>query len=149
MHDMNTRVVVLLCGPPGAGKTTIAQASGLEVFDRDDSRWTSEREFVAAIRRLRADSSARAVVIRAGASSSARARWCREVGATHCFMVMVPPDECVRRVRARRREDFRAGVMSVPAWFSRFDDADGVQLFPGWGVLDDWALPVGRASRRW
>ena len=66
------RLVVLLFGPAGAGKTTAARSSGLTVFDRDDEKWSGERQFTQALRRLALDPSARAVVIRSGATSSAR-----------------------------------------------------------------------------
>lgn len=47
------RVVVLLCGPPGAGKTTIArQAPGLTIYDRDDPLWDNDTDFTAALTRL-------------------------------------------------------------------------------------------------
>lgn len=49
MLPADGRVVVLLCGPPGAGKTTAARASGLDVYDRDDPHWPDERTFRAGI----------------------------------------------------------------------------------------------------
>lgn len=58
------RFVVLLCGPPGAGKTTAARASGLAVFDSDEPRWSSRAEFTAALTQLGATPDAQAVVIR-------------------------------------------------------------------------------------
>lgn len=147
---MAGRRVVILCGPPGAGKTTAARASGLLVFDRDDDRWSSEREFTDALRLLAHDAHAQAVVIRSGASSSARAKWSRMVAATHVFMVMASPAECVRRVRERGRDDLRNGVAAVPRWFESFDERDGVQLFLGWGALGEGGgLSLGASSRRW
>ena len=144
------RRVVILCGPPGAGKKTAARASGLTVFDRDDPQWQSERQFTDALRALGRDPSARAVVIRSGATSSARARWSKLTVATHVFMVLLPPEECVRRVKARGREDMVWGIVSVPKWFESFDERDGVRVFPGWSALDDSpGLPLGSTSRRW
>jgi hypothetical protein len=145
-----SRLVVILCGPPGSGKTTAARASGLRVYDRDDSQWQSERQFTDALATLGRDPSARAVVIRSAASSSARARWAKLVRATHIFVVLLPPDECLRRVRNRGRADMVRGLASVPKWFAAFDNSDGVQIFSGWnGLANSPGLPMGNPSRRW
>lgn len=126
------RTVVLLCGPAGAGKTTVARASGLTVYDRDDPEWTSERQFTQALARLATDPHAQAVVIRSGATSSARARASRLINATHVFLLLADPQELERRIRERNRADKVAGVISVRDWFARFDRDDQVVDFPGW-----------------
>lgn len=131
-----TRLVVLLFGPAGAGKTTTARESGLTVFDRDDDRWSGERQFTQALGRLALDPVARAVVIRAGATSSARVKSRRLVRATHAFLVLEDQKECIRRVQRRARADKRFGVASVPKWFADFDHLDATPDFPGWDALD-------------
>lgn len=141
-------MVVLLCGPPGAGKTTAARASGLQVFDRDDARWRSESAFRDAIHHLASDRSARAVVIRSGATSSARRSAANLIGATHTFMLLADVQVLRQRIRDRRRADFIRGVASLDRWFERFDRADGVQDFPGWGDLAG-SMPIGSTSRSW
>lgn len=138
------RMVVLLFGPAGAGKTTAARESGLQVFDRDDPQWSGEQDFTRALTRLATDPVARAVVIRAGATSSARGKARRLVRATHSYLVIEDPKECIRRVQRRGREDKRFGVASVGKWFDSFDRADGVMDFPGWGSVD----PQGQAIER-
>lgn len=141
------RLVVLLCGPAGAGKTTTARQSGLEVFDRDDPEWLSERQFTLRLAELASDSRARAVVIRSGATPSARARAARLTGATHTFVLTAPVDELERRIRARGRDDKVATLRSVRSWFVNFDRSDGVADFPGWGsVFGTAALDL---SERW
>lgn len=141
------RRVVLLCGPPGAGKTTAARGSGLAVYDRDDPEWTSERHFAAALESLARNPSAQAVVIRTGATSAARARAANMVNATEVYLLMASESELRRRLARRGRADRVATVAGVATWFARFDRDDGVRAFPGWpdtatpdlgAVSDDW-----------
>ena len=139
----------MLCGPAGAGKTTTAEASGLEVFDRDDARWESERHFTAALRALADNPVARAVVIRTGATSSARRRARELVRATHCFVLVEPADVLRERVRERRRADFVRGLASIDRWFEVFERDDGVPFFPGWDLVLAGGRSVGVTSRRW
>lgn len=129
---MVTRRVVLLCGPPGSGKTTAAHASGLEVYDRDDPRWRNdEAQFRKAIARLATNPDARAVVIRSGATQSARLKAAEAIDATHVYMLAAPVDELARRVAKRGRADARNGLASIQRWIDRHDLA-GVAMFPGW-----------------
>ena len=121
-------LVVLLCGPPGAGKTTAARASGLDVFDRDDPRWTSDRHFDAALSALGRSRDARAVVIRSGATRAAREATARQVGATHIYAIL--GEDHARRIANRGRADARQTVAGVRYWFDRFDG--DVEEFPGW-----------------
>ena len=51
---MTMRRVVLICGPPGAGKTTLAKTLDLTVYDIDDPDWISEAQFRRAIASLAA-----------------------------------------------------------------------------------------------
>lgn len=146
---MSDRLVVVLCGPPGAGKTTAARSSGLEVFDRDDPQWSGESDFRQALAELARDRTARAVVIRSGATSSARAKAAQLVNATHVFVLLADEAELKRRVRARGRADLVTGIASVPRWLTSFDRIDGVSDFPGWDSLAPVDLSVGIRSREW
>ena len=140
---MSERTVVLLCGPPGAGKTTAARASGLTIYDRDEPQWTSDRHFGAALSALGRDPRARAVVIRSGATSTARATAARQVGATHVYVIT--GTDHASRITTRGRADRERTIAGVTRWLERTDRADGVPDFPGWGVVlgsagtsEDW-----------
>ena len=137
------RTVVLLCGPPGAGKTTTAKASGLDVYDRDE--YLSEREFTAAITALQFNPDARAVVIRWGPSSTDRARTAQQIGATHARLLVEDRMVLAERITKRGRADATRTLAALNRWFGQHDRDDGVQAFTSWAEV----LGSTPASRRW
>lgn len=143
------RRVVLLCGPPGAGKTTAAHASGLPVYDRDDPHWISESHWTMALTKLGRSAAVRAVVIRSGASSTARARTARLIAATDVRLVIASRDELRRRVRDRGREDMVRTLMGIDQWFTRFDRNDGTPDFIGWPEILGQVDETGVTSTDW
>jgi hypothetical protein len=129
--DTSSRVVVVLFGPTAAGKSTVARALGLEVYDRDDERWgDSEAAFLAGIARLRDQPQARAVVIRRGMTRTARRRSIADTGATHAFMLAPPEKVCIQRALDRGR-DTRREVAAINAWFKGWDRGDDVPSWDG------------------
>lgn len=133
---MVTRRVVLVCGPPGAGKTTYAHSLGLQVYDADDACWPSEQTFRASIARLATQRDAQAVVIRAGATRSARGKAALLIGATEVLLLDVDEAECIRRVQARGGAQVHREITAIRQWWERFkaddDDAEPPETSEEW-----------------
>lgn len=150
------RLVVILCGPPGAGKTTAAQASGLTVYDRDDPQWPNEPAFRTAISTLAHQTNARAVVIRSGATSTARAKAATLTAATHIYLLTATQAELQHRITARHRGDTRTASAGLRDWLTNHDLNDHIPPFPGWpnigppNLLPGQPLTtLGEPSRHW
>lgn len=121
--DINRRVV-LICGPPGAGKTTYAHTLGLPVYDLDDDKWSgNDGLFRANIALLKQDAKARAAVIRTGATLSARQKAATMCGATEVIVIDTPLDVCVKRIRERGRVEPPIGyqISGARKWHQTYE----------------------------
>lgn len=127
-----SRQVVVLFGPPGAGKTTLAHTLGLEVYDRDDPEWRNdEARFRAALRGLARNPRAQAVVIRTGATRAARASAAAMCGATETQILATPEAVCHERIRARGRGDIRASISGATLWWKTYEPGETLQVAQG------------------
>jgi len=136
---MVTRDVRLLCGPPGAGKTTYAHATGLDVYDLDDPKWHgSERAFRAALAELGGNPTARAIVIRSGARIRSRRIWANLTRADVTVIMATSRDECRRRVldRNRPRPPMAQQLAAIDKWWRTYQP-------------DPDTSTIGRSSRQW
>jgi predicted kinase len=131
-----SRRVILLCGPPGAGKTTWAQQTGLKVYDRDDPEWNQggEKAFRQAIARLATNLTAQAVVIRSGPTEHARQQTARLIGATETKVIATPLKTCEQRIKARRRlkQSIRTQAAAARSWWERYEKDSDVRPLSRW-----------------
>lgn len=133
------RCVILLFGPAGAGKTTTARTAppDFTIYDRDDPPWRhhTERHFRHAIAQLAHNPQAKAIIIRAGATSTARAAATRLTAATHTYLIKPSKATCHQRAGHRKRHDVHTNHASIETWFARFDHDDGCPPWPGWAAI--------------
>lgn len=115
---MASRRVILICGAPGSGKTTLAHTTGLTVYDLDDPQWHgSERLFRDALRKLAQDPQAQAAVIRCAATPSARARAASMCSATEVVVLDTDLQTCIERIVQRSRGDVRTQIAAAQGWW--------------------------------
>lgn len=118
------RKVVLICGPTGAGKTTLAHSLGLTVFDFDDPHWNgSDTLFRQAIGHLATDPNARAAVIRSAATLSARQDAANLCGATEVIVLDTDLKTCIEQIkdRGRTKPPLKAQIAAAQDWWSKYE----------------------------
>lgn len=108
------RHVVLVCGPPGSGKSTFARTLGLPVYEAEAYR--TDRAFVLAVLRAVEPEEARVAVVRCCPTPEDRAAWARTLRATRVVRMNTPLDVCIERIRQRGRPRWRAEVGAARAY---------------------------------
>lgn len=147
----------VVCGPPGAGKTTWVMArakwgdvvldvdalfvavTGLRPYEKPEALLKLVLELQETTLRWIERNPGRFVnawVIAGGAKVSQRARLARRLGVTEAEGVIVletSPDECLRRIAAdpRRAEEMQGWAPLVHKWWSEYERGAGVRIREG------------------
>lgn len=150
------RLVIILTGPPGAGKTTLAHQladaspAPLDILDADDPGWTPA-SYRATLATLGHTPDTHTIAIRTAPTATARQRWIDLTQATHLYEIDPGYDTCASRIRARHDRDRRRDLAALDRWYT--DRQPGAA--PWAGRLDPWTpnvtpltAPQPRAHRR-
>lgn len=115
-----TRRVVLIVGPPAAGKSTLARQlaadEGLTHLERE--QFADDPEFLAAAHHATTPAAARVVVVRCCPKITEQADLERSLGATETIVLDPDPQLCIRRAALRRRTGWRREIHAITVWRS-------------------------------
>ena len=114
------RRVVLIVGPPGAGKTTLAttmaEAEDLQHIERED--YEDDDQYKREAHRLAHEPDAQLITIRCCITMEEQAEWVGRIDPTETIIVDTPEREAIHRCKMRGRANWRSEVVAVRRWWA-------------------------------
>jgi hypothetical protein len=111
------RQVILVTGPPGAGKSTWAQehAAGQRIYEREQTN--SEQHYRNSVAKMARDPNALAIVIRCCPTIASVKQWQQISQCTQTLTVDPGIDETLRRIEQRARPQWRDEAQAARMWY--------------------------------
>lgn len=108
------RNVLLIIGPPGSGKTTYAQTTGLTHLERE--HYPTDQLYRQAAQAAAAHDDANVAIIRCCPTHQEQHEWEQLTNPTKVIVLNLEPNECARRIHQRHRPNWRGEVQAARQW---------------------------------
>jgi RecA/RadA recombinase len=112
------RDVILLTGPPGSGKTTLAYqlAADRHLLHLEREDYPDDDAYLTAATNACTPPDAKAIVVRCCATLNEQDHWQHAIQPTETRTLDTPLRICLRRIADRRRPRWRAEIMAAKRW---------------------------------